>query len=104
MSSLFQRRRIEVAGVLSLVFNCLLFVASFLTDPRGGNASTISRVIEILGLPAGAVAELLAGGAHGGTAQVIVMIGSSVLLYMGIAWIALRLFVRSPGRVQRSDG
>lgn len=96
MIALPQKRRVMASIIISLAFNCLLLIISFVTDPRGGRPNFASGIVEILGLPGGVAAAALAGGEHGGAAQLLVMIASLILFYAVVAWLILRLCVRSP--------
>ena len=62
MNRLFRETRVEGAVALSLIFNCLLLLATFFGYSRDGEPNAVSRVVEVLGLPAGAAG---AGGLDG---------------------------------------
>lgn len=96
MIVLLRKSRVKAAVLISLASNCLLLVASFTTDPRGGPPSVASRIVEVLGLPGGVVASAFTDGEHGGGAQILVMLGSLILFYAAIAWLVLRLCIHSP--------
>jgi len=102
MVPLAQRNRVATALVLSIGFNCLLLIAAFITDTRDGTETVLSKIVSVLGLPAGAVAEVLGGGEHGGGGQVLVMLAASLVFYAAIAWSLLLLWVRIRSKHRRA--
>ena len=81
--------RMVIAFLISIALNGVLLAIASSIDPRQADLSRIASVANVLLGPANALTEWLAPG-HGG-AQIAALFISSIVLYTGVAWVALSL-------------
>jgi len=80
---------IMIAFLVSIALNGVLLAVASSIDPTQENLSRAASIANALLKPAGAFTEWLAPG-HGG-AQIVVLFGSSVVVYAVVAWVAISL-------------
>jgi hypothetical protein len=80
---------IAIAFLISIALNGILLAIASSVDPRQENLSRVASAANALLKPAEALTEWLAPG-HGGT-QIVVLFGSSVVVYAVVAWVVLSL-------------
>jgi len=90
---MMQFRRIAIALALSLGFNCFLVVLSVIGGLNRDERSPLSKVIEVLGLPAGLIAWPFAGHGHD-LSEAVIMGASRIVFYALLAWLGLTLLAR----------
>jgi hypothetical protein len=78
-----------IALVASILLNCVLIAAPFLTDPVRFPSSRMGKIVDAFGRPGGAFTEWLLPGHD--ARQVLLTIASSVAFYAVLAWVTLSL-------------
>jgi hypothetical protein len=98
-----QVRRIAIALALSLGCNLFLVGLSVIGGLNRDERSPLSKVIEVLGLPAGLIAWPFARLGHD-LNEAVIMSASLIVFNALVAWFGLALLARRCRRVSESVG
>lgn len=93
MKAALQTRRIVVALALSVGLNILLGALSVVSGAETNEHSLLSKIIEILGAPAGLIAWPFAAHGHD-LAEAVIMTASLIFAYALVAWFVLAWLAR----------
>lgn len=89
---MFNRRRWLVAMISSIIMNAFLIVADAATSSQSGEESPFQHVIRVLGMPGGAITEMLMGNRHPDSAVIMVLLLCSFGTYVLIFWLLLTAY------------
>ena len=82
-------RRIAISFLISVLLNGILVSIDFSINPRQAHLSTPQNIAVMLLRPAEALMARFVPG-HGG-AQIVALVGFSIIIYALVAWLALSL-------------